>query len=606
MRAQSTSVSSSSSASAVAITPRAADYSAWYSDVIAAADLVDASPVKGCAILKPAGFAIWEAIRRDLDARLTRATGMQNAYFPLLVPTSFLSREAEHVEGFAKECAVVTHHRLRAVKATTTTTTSDGSGSGQTTTTTTTTTVEPDPAARLAEPLVIRPTSETLFWDAFSRWIVSYRDLPLVLNQWANVLRWELRTRPFLRTSEFLWQEGHTAHATPEEARAMARSAHAAYAAFLREVLAVPVYEGVKSQSERFAGADETLTCEALMQNGWALQAATSHNLGTHFSKAFGVMYTPSSSSAAAGGSPSPSPSPPPPPRAYVHGTSWGASTRLIGALIMSHSDDTGLVLPPAVAPTQVVVVGIGAGKKGAGGAPAERAAVVAACEAAASRLRAAGGLRVAVDVDLDTPPGSRFFHWERKGVPLRLEIGARDLAGGTAVTRDRLGGARGAVSVGGDAFVADVRGLLDGIQAQLYERALKRTQGTVREISRYEELVAHVRDAGGSAGGADGGDAEDGAAAAAVPGRRTVAAAASGGAKKGPASAPPPPPYAPRTLAFLAPWREDAAEEAAVKEETRYTIRCYPDSLRGKEEGRMCFKTGRPATHMALFARAF
>jgi prolyl-tRNA synthetase len=373
------------------VTRRADSFSRWYQDVIAAADLVDSSPVKGCVTLKPGGFGIWENIKDALDLRI-KARGARNAYFPLLVPASFISREAQHIEGFAKECAVVTHSRL--------VTGTDSTGSVN---------VVPDPESLLHEPLVIRPTSETLIWDAFSRWIVSHRDLPLIINQWANVVRWELRTRPFLRSAEFLWQEGHTAHATETEARAYAWAMAAMYREFCRDVLALPSVIGCKSQSERFAGANETFTCEAMMQNGWALQSATSHFLGQTFSKAFGVQYMTESGS-----------------KLQPWGTSWGASTRLIGAVIMAHSDDTGLVLPPIVAPIQVVVVPLLPRSSSGGTLAAD--SVMSAANGIVESLRGAG-LRVELCRDVQEHPGSRFFSWERRGVPLRIELGARELA---------------------------------------------------------------------------------------------------------------------------------------------------------------------------------
>merc|ERR1719247_2689151 len=336
------------------LTSREQDFSVWYQDVISAADLVDGSPVKGCMVIKPTGMAIWDAVRDDLDRRI-KAAGAQNAYFPLFIPVSFLSKEAEHVEGFAKECAVVTHHRLR---------TAEGGG------------VEPDPEAELEEQLIVRPTLETMIWHMFQRWIMSYRDLPLKVNQWANVVRWELRTRPFLRSAEFLWQEGHTAHATKEEADLQAREMLDAYADLCSSLLALPVVKGVKSPTERFAGADETYTIEALMQNGWALQSGTSHFLGQNFAKAFDVYFQTADNA-----------------QELVWATSWGVSTRLIGALVMAHSDDQGLVLPPAVAPTQVVLVPIS--PKGPEKAP--------------ESLKAAG-VRVQVDTRWNMKPGPKFF----------------------------------------------------------------------------------------------------------------------------------------------------------------------------------------------------
>lgn len=493
--------------------------------------------------MKPAGYALWENISRELDAKI-RATGAQNAYFPLLIPTSFLSKEADHIEGFAKECAVVTHHRLR------------GSAGGG---------VEPDPDAKLADPLVVRPTSETVIWDSFSRWVRSHRDLPLLMNQWANVMRWELRTRPFLRTSEFLWQEGHTAHATADDARQFALRMQGVYTSLLQDVLAVPVVAGRKSSSERFAGADDTLTCEAILQNGWALQSATSHVLGQHFSKAFDVQYLKADGT-----------------RDYVHGTSWGASTRLIGAIIMSHSDDVGLVLPPAVAPVQVVLMPIA--PKKAGGA--EKTDATAFCTGLAHELRASG-VRVAVDHDIGTPAGSRFYAWERQGVPLRIEIGERDIRAGTGVTRDRLGGPRGTIPITeGFQTVAAVKVLLKDIQHRMYERARQRTDAFIVTLDSYEQLKAEAKAA------SKGGDADDEGAAAGAHTKRGHADVST--------------PYVAPFKAYLVPWYDDAANEARVKSETKYTLRCYPDEHQRAAIGKTCFLSGKPATHMALFARAY
>jgi prolyl-tRNA synthetase len=559
------------SASPSPVTPRAASFSKWYLSIVASAELTDAtSPVKGCAILRPSGFALWASIRDQLDARIA-AAGALNAYFPLLIPSSFLSREAAHVEGFAKECAVVTHHRLRS---------KEGGG------------VEVDPAARLLEPYVIRPTSETVIWDAFSRWITSHRDLPLLINQWANVVRWEMRTRPFLRTTEFLWQEGHTAHASAAEANAYAQRMQLMYSTFLADVLAIPHVIGAKSSSERFAGADATLTCEAMMANGWALQAATSHSLGQSFSKAFGVTYTD-----AAGA------------RIPPWGTSWGASTRLIGGLIMTHSDDTGLVLPPAVAPTQVVVLPLlGKGGQAGGGAPS-----IAAAESLVAALKAAG-IRAVADLDVSAHPGSRFYAWERRGVPLRIEIGPRELAAGSAAVKPRVPvpGIEGSVPLllegaGPDSVasaVSAVRGQLAAVQARLYASALARTRANIVLPTAFSELAEHA--VALERGSAAGEDCEEGGLGA------SAAVSAARGKFKAAVVAP----YAPPSHMFLAPWCDDAAAEAAVKAATKYTIRCFPaggEALgtsgadpQAAAVGATCFYSGRPATHMALFARAF
>jgi len=582
------------------VTARQEDYSAWYQDVLREAQLVDSSPVRGCFVLMPRGMALWDRLRADLDARISD-TGVLNASFPLLVPLSFLSREADHVEGFAKECAVVTHTRLHAR--------ADGAG------------VEPDPSAVLSEPLVVRPTSETVVWDSFRRWIRTESDLPVLVNQWANVLRWERRTRPFLRTSEFHWQEGHTAHATREEAVGRARRMQGVYRDTIRRCLAIPTILGQKSPSERFAGAEETLTLEAMMQDGWALQAGTSHFLGTAFADAFGVSF-----SDAAGES------------RPVWATSWGVSTRLLGALVMSHSDDVGFVSPPAVAPTQVEVVPLGKG------GALERA------EAAARSLVAdlrAGGLRAAVDLEahaLSGPGGEasaagrvrgslgkRRFASERRGTPLRVEIGAREADSGFASVRPRValeegaleaviaqlaaGAAAGAESGGGDVTMSEraagvsgsaaaraaaaaelergggdvtvalgagpegavpaVRAALELVHASLLLRSERRLASRTARVRSYEELqrlaapLAAVGD-DGEAGGAGG---------------KAVSL-------DGPAF-------------FDAPWFDDAEAERRVKEETRLTIRCL-DGLGRPQQGDVCILSGKPATHRAIFARAY
>ncbi len=491
------------------ITPRTQDYAQWYQDVIAAGFLIDSSPVRGCMVLRPHGFALWEAIQRDLDRRF-KETGHSNAYFPLFIPQSFLSREAEHVEGFAKECAVVTHHRLHAAP-----------GGG----------LEPDPAAKLEEPLIVRPTSETIIWHMFGRWIDSYRDLPLLINQWANVVRWELRTRPFLRTAEFLWQEGHTAHATSEEAQEEATRMLGVYSDFCHEKLAVPVICGVKSASERFAGADETYTIEGMMQNGWALQAGTSHFLGQNFARAFDVTYQTSSGT-----------------RELVWATSWGVSTRLIGAVIMTHSDDTGLVLPPEVAPIQVVITPIWRG-------PSQREQVLPF----ARRVRDMLGDRFRVELDErdNLKPGAKYFEWERKGVPLRMEIGPRDVKKGSAFCARRTGGRKFGMVIGEDAadLQSRVAGELDGIQALLLERATAYRDENTHRVDSYDDMKAGLAERPGF---------------------------------------------------YLVPWRDDGEAEAAIKTDCRATLRCFP--LEGQEEasGAACFYSGEPATHMAIFSRAY
>ena len=363
------------------LTKRAENYSQWYNDLVVKADLAEQSAVRGCMVIKPYGYAIWEKMQRQLDS-MFKETGVQNAYFPLLIPKSFLSKEAEHVEGFAKECAVVTHYRLRAKE--------DKSG------------VEVDPAARLEEELIIRPTSETIIWNTYKNWIQSWRDLPLMCNQWCNVMRWEMRTRPFLRTSEFLWQEGHTAHATKQEAEEEAKRMLKVYADFAENWMAVPVLQGVKSETERFAGALDTYTIEAMMQDGKALQSGTSHFLGQNFAKAFDVTYLNKENKPE-----------------YVWATSWGVSTRLIGALIMTHSDDNGLVLPPRLAPIQVVIIPITKGADQLQAISDKFAPVIDA-------LRKAG-ISVKYDDADNKRPGFKFADYELKGVPVRLVMGGRD-----------------------------------------------------------------------------------------------------------------------------------------------------------------------------------
>jgi len=502
-----------------ALTSREEDFSQWYQEVIAAADLVDQSPVKGCMVIKPNGMALWEAIRDDLDKRI-KASGAQNAYFPLFIPVSFLSKEAEHVEGFAKECAVVTHHRLR--------TKPDGQKG-----------VEPDPEAELEEQLIVRPTSETMIWHMFQRWIMSYRDLPLKINQWANVVRWELRTRPFLRSSEFLWQEGHTAHATKEEADESAREMLDEYAALCESLLAMPVVKGVKSPTERFAGADDTYTIEALMQNGWALQSGTSHFLGQNFARAFDVYFQTAENE-----------------QELVWATSYGASTRLIGALVMTHSDDAGLVLPPAVAPTQVVLVPIS--PKGPEKAPEQHAELMAFVGKAHAALKAAG-VRTHVDTRFNMKPGGKFYEWEKKGVPLRIECGPRDVETSTLLCARRTGGDKFTLPLD-DGFAATVQAELDAMQSSLLAAAEERMKANTFEVDTYEDMAKALEDSDGSS----------------APGF------------------------------FLVPWCDDAEKEEQVKKETKATIRCFPLDEQHRVEGKTCFMTGRPATHMALFARAF
>ncbi len=437
------------------ITPRAQDFSAWYNDVIMQAELADYSPVRGCMVIRPNGYRIWELMQQALDTRF-RETGHQNAYFPLFIPQSFLAREAAHVEGFAKEVALVTHTRLRA-------TGKEGAGA-----------IAVDPTSALEEPLVVRPTSETVIYAMFAKWIQSYRDLPLLLNQWANVVRWEMRTRLFLRTTEFLWQEGHTAHASHEEAEREARTILDIYRAFAEEWMAMPVITGVKTERERFAGAFRTYAIEALMQDNKALQAGTSHDLGQNFAKAFDVRYQ-----TASGG------------LEHVWSTSWGVSTRLIGGLIMTHSDDHGLVAPPRLAPVQVVLVPIWRSEE-------ERSRVTEVVTRARTDLERAG-YRVAADLRDGMKPGAKYFEWEARGVPLRLEVGPRDVAAGQVVAARRTGGK---APLAMDTLVGEVGSTLEAIQTELLTAArARREQHSIRGVDR-EQLLDWFRGAGGFAYG--------------------------------------------------------------------------------------------------------
>ena len=458
------------------LTKRADNYSQWYNDLVVKADLAEQSAVRGCMVIKPYGYAIWEKMQQQLD-KMFKETGVQNAYFPLLIPKSFLSREAEHVEGFAKECAVVTHYRLK----------TNESGDG----------VVVDPNAKLEEELIVRPTSETIIWNTYKNWIHSWRDLPLLCNQWCNVMRWEMRTRPFLRTSEFLWQEGHTAHATREEAEQEAQKMLKVYADFAENWMAVPVMQGVKSETERFAGALDTYTIEAMMQDGKALQSGTSHFLGQNFAKAFDVTYLTKENKPE-----------------YVWATSWGVSTRLIGALIMTHSDDNGLVLPPRLAPIQVVIIPIGK--------PEQIAAVTEAMKPVIDTLRQKG-ISVKFDDADNKRPGFKFADYELKGVPVRLVMGGRDLENGTVevMRRDTL--EKETVKFEGIAeYVLD---LLDRIQENIFEKAREFRDAHIYECDNYEEFKEKVKDGG----------------------------------------------------FFLCHWDGTAETEAKIKEETQATIRCVP-----------------------------
>ncbi|MDR2389459.1 MAG: proline--tRNA ligase [Tannerellaceae bacterium] len=486
------------------LTPRDENYSQWYQDLVIKADLAENSAVRGCMVIKPYGYAIWEKMQGYLDG-MFKATGHTNAYFPLLIPKSFMSKEADHIEGFAKECAVVTHYRLKNA--------ADGSG------------VIVDPGARLEEELIIRPTSETIIWNTYRNWIRSYRDLPLLINQWANVMRWEMRTRLFLRTAEFLWQEGHTAHATRREAEEEALRMQNVYAEFARECMAMPVIRGRKSDSERFAGAIDTYTIEAMMQDGKALQAGTSHFLGQNFGKAFEVTFLNKEGKTE-----------------YAWATSWGASTRLIGALIMSHSDDNGLVLPPKLAPTQVVIVPIYRNAEQLGQI-SERA------EAIATRLKALG-ITVKYDASDNKKPGWKFAEYELKGIPVRLGLGGRDLENNTVevMRRDLLR----KETLSCDGIERQVQALLEDIQGNIYQKALQRLTSRTIEVDTYEAFKSRL---------------EEG-------------------------------------FFILAHWDGSPETEERIKNDTKATLRCIPaegDGLPGR-----CIVTGRPSAGRVLFARAY
>ena len=486
------------------LTKRSENYSQWYNDLVLKADLAEQSAVRGCMVIKPYGYAIWEKIQRQLDD-MFKATGVVNAYFPLLIPKSYLSREADHVEGFAKECAVVTHYRLK----------SDEENGG----------VVVDPAARLEEELIIRPTSETIIWSTYKNWIHSYRDLPILCNQWANVMRWEMRTRLFLRTAEFLWQEGHTAHATREEAEEEAMRMINLYGEFAEKYMAVPVVKGVKSANERFAGALDTYTIEALMQDGKALQSGTSHFLGQNFAKAFDVQYVDKENN-----------------MQYVWATSWGVSTRLMGALIMAHSDDNGLVLPPKLAPIQVVIVPIYKNAE-------QLAAIDAKVEGIASKLRSMG-ISVKYDNADNKRPGFKFADYELKGVPVRLVMGGRDLENNTmeVMRRDTL--EKETISCEGiEEYVAH---LLDEIQEGIYRKALNYREEHTVAVDTYDEFKVQIEKGG----------------------------------------------------FVLAHWDGTPETEERIKEETKATIRCIP--FEGDTTPGTCMVTGKPSARRVLFARAY
>ncbi|MDQ1283958.1 MAG: prolyl-tRNA synthetase [Patescibacteria group bacterium] len=496
------------------ITSREENYSQWYLDVIEAAQLADSSPVRGCMIIRPHGYAIWENIQKELD-RMFKETGVKNAYFPLFIPKSFLEKEAKHAEGFAKEVAIVTHHRLKLGE------------NGK---------LIPD--APLEEPLIVRPTSETIMYDTFSRWIQSYRDLPLLINQWCNVVRWELRTRPFLRTMEFLWQEGHTVHATKKEADEETLAMLEIYRKFTEEYLAVPVAVGYKTESEKFAGADYTTCIEAMMQDTKALQAGTSHMLGQNFAKSFEVKFLDEKGESQ-----------------YAWQTSWGLSTRIIGALIMAHSDDKGLVLPPKIAPIQTVIVPIWGEKE------EERNNIFEAADKIAEELKKIG---LSVEMDKrDARPGAKFFEWEKKGVPVRIEIGPKDLEANSIIAVRRDTGEKETVAMA-DAEKR-IPELLEAIQKNLFEKALEFRKENTHAVNSWEEFVSHIPEA-------KRGEAED--------------------AKTG------------RGGFLLAHWCGKAECEAEIKKRTKATIRCVPFDQPG-EEGK-CVLCGGASKKRVIFAKAY
>jgi len=484
------------------ITNRSENYSQWYLDVIKEAKLADHSPVRGCMVIRPNGFALWENMKQAMD-QMFKDTGHENAYFPLFIPKSFLSKEAKHVEGFAKECAVITHSRLKSVGDR----------------------VEVDPSSRLDEELIVRPTSETIIWDSYRNWIQSYRDLPILINQWANVVRWEMRTRLFLRTMEFLWQEGHTAHATREEAVEETRQMLEVYRRFAEDYMAMPVLKGVKTESERFAGAVETYCIEALMQDNKALQAGTSHFLGQNFAKAFDVKFQDKDGE-----------------HKYVWATSWGVSTRLIGGLIMTHSDDQGLILPPKLAPTQVVIVPIYRNDE-------QRAEVLEYCDKIYRELDDKG-IRIKLDDRDQQKPGYKFAQHEAEGVPLRIAVGPRDIKNNNVelARRDTL-----EKNIENREGIAEkVAGLLPKIQDKLFEQARQHREANTHIVDTYDEFKEIIENEGGF---------------------------------------------------VYAHWDGTAETEAKIKEETKATIRLIP--LEDGEEGK-CMVTGKPSSKKVLFARAY
>ena len=486
------------------LTPRSKDYSQWYLDLVLKANLAENSAVRGCMVIKPYGYAIWEKMQRQLDD-MFKETGHENAYFPLFIPKSFLSKEAAHVEGFAKECAVVTHYRLK----------NDPDGNG----------IIVDPTAKLEEELIVRPTSETIIWSTYRNWIQSYRDLPILINQWANVVRWEMRTRLFLRTTEFLWQEGHTAHATEEEALQETRKMLDVYAEFAETYMAMPVIKGVKSASERFAGALDTYTIEALMQDGKALQSGTSHFLGQNFAKAFDVMFSDKDGE-----------------RKYVWASSWGVSTRLIGALIMAHSDDNGLVLPPLLAPYQVVIVPIYRNEEQLGQINEKVAGII-------KKLKALG-VSVKYDNSDNRKPGWKFSEYELKGVPVRLAMGGRDLENDTIeiARRDTLT----KETLPCEGIEEHIKNLMEEMQQNIYKKALDYRTSVTRNVDSYEEFKVEIEKGG----------------------------------------------------FLMCHWDGTAETEELIKNETKATIRCIP--LEGDKTPGECMVTGKPSAMRVIFARAY
>lgn len=484
---------------------RSEDYSAWYNELVKKADLAESSDVRGCMVIKPYGFSIWEKMQRVLDDKF-KETGHDNAYFPLFIPKSYLSKEASHVEGFAKECAVVTHYRLK----------NDPNGQG----------VVVDPEAKLEEELIVRPTSETIIWNTYKKWVQSHRDLPLKINQWANVVRWEMRTRLFLRTAEFLWQEGHTAHATKKEAVEETKTMLEVYADFAQDYMAMPVVQGVKTESERFAGAEDTYCIEALMQDGKALQAGTSHFLGQNFAKAFDVKFAAKDNKLD-----------------YVWGTSWGVSTRLMGGLIMAHSDDEGLVLPPKLAPIQVVIVPIFKND--------EQLELISEKALAIRKALLKKGISVKFDNRDSFKPGWKFAEYELKGVPVRMAMGPRDIENGTVELARRDTKEKQVVSM--DNIDETIENLLEEIQTNIYQKALDYRADHITEVNSYEEFKEVLESKGGF---------------------------------------------------VSAHWDGTAETEDKIKVETKATIRCIP--LDAKEESGTCIYSGKPSTKRVLFAKAY